>query len=312
MHHTEEDKKAGVYIRKVLEFIQMNLSEDLSLEKMSALANYSPFHFQRIFTHYVGESPKQYIIRLRLERIAHYLKLFPNLSISELSDKSGFASLSTFSRAFKNYFGISAAGYRLLSNDEYRKLCKTNSKKSKILKINTTDLRFRDFSMDEIMDWKNKVNIETKRLQGFKVIYFSTCLNNSDAVSLAYRKLCAWAEPRGLLSTQTRFVGMLLDIPFITSIEKCRYWAGITFPEQIKLPAEASVTQIPEGLYAGYRMKGNLLATVKSLAYFSHGWLGESGYSIKELLGYEVYSENPANKPSETIDREILISVRPA
>jgi len=312
MHHTEDDQKAGLYIRKVLEFIQMNLSEELSLQRLSAIANYSPFHFQRIFTEVIGESPKQYIIRLRLERAAHYLKVFPGLTISDLADKSGFSSLATFSRAFQNYFSVSAVEYRNMTNDEYRKFCKINSKKCKTSMINTPDLCIRDFSLDEIMEWKNKVDISTKRLQGFNVIYISTCLDKSDAVSLAFRKLCNWAEPRGLLNAETRFIGTLLDIPFITSVEKCRYWAGITFPAAIKLPKDASVAQIPDGIYANYRLNGNLVTTVKSLAWFSHCWLAENGYSIREILGYEVYSENPANKPSETIDREILIPVRPA
>ena len=312
MHHTEQDKETGIYIRKVLEFIQMNLSEDLSLQKISAIANYSPFHFQRIFTTSVGETPKQYIIRLRLERVAHFLKVFPGLSISELADNSGFASLSTFSRAFKNYFGVTAVEYRKLSTVEYRKLCKTNSKKCKTPELSTPDLCTRDFSMDEIMEWKEKVHISTKRMQGFRVVYSSTCLNTNDAISLAYRKLCQWAEPRGLLMPETRFIGLLLDIPFITSIEKCRYWAGITFPEHCIIPREASIAQIPDGLYANYRINGNLLTTLKSLAFFNHGWLPENGYSLKDIMGYEVYSENPANKPSETIDREIMIPVRPA
>jgi AraC family transcriptional regulator len=312
MHHTEDDKKTGLYIRKVLEHIQMNISEDLSLQRLSEIANYSPFHFQRIFAEAVGETPKQYIIRLRLERIAHYLKVFPHLSISELSEKSGFSSLSIFSRAFKNYFGVSAIEYRLLSNEEYRKICKMNSKKCKTSVMNNPDLCIRDFSMDEIMDYKNKVEISTKRLQGFGVTYMSTCLNESDAISMAFRKLCLWAGPRGLLTQETRFVGTLLDIPFITPIEKCRYWAGITFPEHISLPKDASVTSIPYGLYAHYRFTGNLLATLKSLAFFNHGWLPENGLSIKEVLGYEIYSENPADKPSETIDRQILIPVCPA
>jgi AraC family transcriptional regulator len=312
MHHTEDDKQTGIFIRKVLDHIQMNISEDLSLQKLSEIANYSPFHFQRIFTESVGETPKQYIIRLRLERIAHYLKVFPHLSISELSEQSGFSSLSIFSRAFKNYFGVSAIEYRLLSNDEYRKICKTNSKKCKTTVVNNPDLRIRDFSMDEIMDYKSKVEISTKRMPGFGMIYMSTCLKESDAISLAFRKLCQWAEPRGLLTRETRFVGTLLDIPFITPIKKCRYWAGITFPEQVKLPKEASATQIPPGLYAHYRLTGNLLATIKSLAFFNHCWLADNGFSIKEVLGYEIYSENPADKPSETIDRQILIPVCPA
>ncbi len=302
----------AVYIRKVLEFIQLNLSEELPLQRLAEIANYSPFHFQRIFTSVVGETPKQYIIRLRLERIAHFLKVFPDMSVSELAYNSGFTSLSIFSRAFKNYFGVSAHEYRQLSNEEYRNFCKTNSKKCKTSMINSPDLCIRDFTQDEIMEWKNKVDISTKRLQGFTLIYLSTCLGKSDAISMAFRKLSQWAEPRGLLGNETRFVGILLDIPFITSVENCRYWAGITFPGQIKLPKESSVTEIPDGLYANYSLQGNLLTTVKSLAFFNHGWLPESGYAIKDVLGYEVYSENPANKPSETIEREILIPVRPA
>ena len=78
MHNPPENHKEKEYqsrIRKVLAYIQENLSEELPLEKLSEVAFFSPFHFQKIFSKYVGESPKQYIMRLRLERIAHYLKL---------------------------------------------------------------------------------------------------------------------------------------------------------------------------------------------------------------------------------------------
>jgi AraC family transcriptional regulator len=312
MHHTEDDNNQGIYIRKVLDYIQTNLFEDLSLQQISEIAHYSPFHFQRIFAEQVGETPKQYIIRLRLERIAHYLKVFPNLTISELAVNSGFASLSTFSRAFKNYFGVSAEVYRHLPKDEYRKICKTNRKKGKVVEVKTSDFYNRDFSIDEIMDWKSRLDISTRKIQGFKVIYQSTCLDKSDAISLTYRKLCSWAGPRGLITPQTRFLGMLLDIPFITSLEKCRYWAGITIPENVILPKEANVVEIPSGLYANYSLTGNLSAIVKSLVFFNHRWLSENGYAIKDLLGYEIFAENPANKPSDTIEREILIPVRPA
>jgi AraC family transcriptional regulator len=312
MHHTDHDKEQGVWINKVLEFIQLNLNEELSLQQLSKVANYSPFHFQRLFTEQVGETPKQYIIRLRLERMAHYLNIFPNLSISELSIESSFASLSTFSRAFKNYFGISAEEYKKFPRNKNRKLCETYSKKGKTYLKESTDLCARDFSLAEIMDWKNKVNISTKMHQSCKLIYLSTCLKNSDSISLAYRDLCRWAEPMGLLTSETRFIGMLLDIPFITRIEKCRYWAGITFPEHFQLPKGTSIAEVPSGLYATYQLKGNLLSTIKSLVYFNHGWLVESGYSIRDITGFEVFTENPANKPSETIIREILIPVRPA
>ena len=93
MHHPPANYKEKEYlsrIRKVLAYIQENLTEDLPLEKLSGIAFFSPFHFQKIFSLYVDESPKQYIIRLRLARIAHYLKLYPGLSISDASFQCGF------------------------------------------------------------------------------------------------------------------------------------------------------------------------------------------------------------------------------
>jgi hypothetical protein len=56
-------------VGKVLHYINQNLAGDVSLETLAGLANYSPFHFQKIFSEAMSESPKQYIIRLRLERL---------------------------------------------------------------------------------------------------------------------------------------------------------------------------------------------------------------------------------------------------
>ena len=101
MHQPPENHKEKEYhsrIRKVLAYIQENLSEELPLGNLSELAFFSPFHFQKIFSRYVGESPKQYIMRLRLERIAHHLKLYPALSINDAAFQCGFSSSSSFSK----------------------------------------------------------------------------------------------------------------------------------------------------------------------------------------------------------------------
>ena len=53
-------------ILKTLVYIQHHLNEELSLEKLSAVANFSPFHFHRFFLAYTGEPLQSYIRRLRL------------------------------------------------------------------------------------------------------------------------------------------------------------------------------------------------------------------------------------------------------
>ena len=57
----------------LLVHIQAHLDEDLSLDVLSAKASLSPAHFQRTFQALVGETPKNYVARLRLERAAFRL-----------------------------------------------------------------------------------------------------------------------------------------------------------------------------------------------------------------------------------------------
>jgi AraC family transcriptional regulator len=52
-------------VNTVSNFILNNLNAKLSLEELAKVANYSPFHFQKIFKQVTGESPKQFITRSR-------------------------------------------------------------------------------------------------------------------------------------------------------------------------------------------------------------------------------------------------------
>jgi len=99
-------------VEKVMNFILHHPEGNLSLEALADLVNYSPFHFQKIFKQVVGESPKQYVIKMRLETAAHYLIIHRNRSIMEIAMDCGFSSPAVFSRAFKNYFTIPAEEFR--------------------------------------------------------------------------------------------------------------------------------------------------------------------------------------------------------
>jgi len=57
-------------INAALDHIDRALGEDISLGKLATLACFSPFHFHRIFSAFVGEPPAEYVRRLRLEKAA--------------------------------------------------------------------------------------------------------------------------------------------------------------------------------------------------------------------------------------------------
>jgi AraC family transcriptional regulator len=310
MHHLENEPTPFLY--RVLEYIHCHLSGDLSLEKLASVASYSPFHFQRVFTNMVGESPKQYIIRLRLEKAARHIKVFPKLSLTEISYDSGFASLSTFSRAFKGFFGISPEHYKLLSPEEVRKICKTDSKNGKTIKLFSSDFWQVNFSQANMTEQENQSELTFKRQSEKRMYFMQTQLDSPDAITLAFQKLFHWADPRGLITHETQYIGLLLDVPFITPIEKCRYKVCITSDLHSAEHKQIGTIAMMPGLYASYSMKGDIYSLVKSLVYCNHYRLPNSGYSIREDTCFEIFEENPTEKPIEQIRREVLLPVRPA
>jgi AraC-like DNA-binding protein len=76
-------------------------------------ANYSRFHFQRLFHRMTGETPGDCRRRLVLERAGHLI-LRTQRSITEIAFETGFDSLEGFSRAFRRAYGVSPSHYRRL------------------------------------------------------------------------------------------------------------------------------------------------------------------------------------------------------
>jgi AraC family transcriptional regulator len=309
-NHKEKEYQAR--IRKVLAYIQENLPEELSLGTLSAIACFSPFHFQKIFSRYVGESPKQYIMRLRLERIAHYLTLYPALSIYDAAIDCGFSSSSTFIRAFKKYYGTPPEAFRNLSLDEISKIGTLKPHKGKYSDLQSSEFWSLNQDNEEVAGLTSEMNVEVKMFRSLNVAYIDSHLGDEDAVTNTFIALTRWAAPRDLITPETQFIGVFLDMPFFTEYEKCRFRACITLPAGVPAPKDIGFTTIPGGKYACYQMKGSLRRVFKSLMAFSHGWLDQSGYQIAEITGFELYTENPASRPCENIQRQIFIPIKPA
>jgi AraC family transcriptional regulator len=95
----------------VLRDIRRHIDSDVSLTRLSKRAGWSPFHLHRAFRRAVGETPKQYTQRLRLECAAATL-LASNDTVTRVARSNGFGSHEVFTRAFRRYFGRTPARYR--------------------------------------------------------------------------------------------------------------------------------------------------------------------------------------------------------
>ena len=95
----------------LLVYIQANLDRDLALAALGRRANRSPDHLQRVFKAAIGETPKAYVTRLRVERAAFCL-LAHESRVADIAANCGFQNPETFARAFRRRFGASPREYR--------------------------------------------------------------------------------------------------------------------------------------------------------------------------------------------------------
>lgn len=103
----------------VLAHIEANLDGDLSVERLSQVAHFSPFHFHRQFSAYMGIPVARYVQLMRLRKAAHRLASRTSCTVLDVALDSGFDSPEAFSRAFRRAFGVAPATFRRQPNWQY-------------------------------------------------------------------------------------------------------------------------------------------------------------------------------------------------
>ncbi|NLZ81322.1 MAG: helix-turn-helix transcriptional regulator [Clostridiales bacterium] len=111
-----KSQKQHQYIDKFLQvcnYMNEHCTEEISVDTLASIAGFSNFHFARLFKQFTGTTYYNY---LNKHRIMHAEKLLidPNISVTEVAMRSGFVSLSTFNRLFKQYKKCTPTEYKSL------------------------------------------------------------------------------------------------------------------------------------------------------------------------------------------------------
>jgi AraC family transcriptional regulator len=97
--------------RRVVEFIEEHLAEDVSLATLAELVDLSLYHFARAFKQSFGMPPHRYHMIRRMER-ARGLLLRSALSVTQIGIQIGFREASSFTRAYRKFAGVAPSEYR--------------------------------------------------------------------------------------------------------------------------------------------------------------------------------------------------------
>lgn len=90
-------------VMQAKDFIHACHREPLTIARIAAAANISPFHFSRLFGRATGSPPYEYLLQVRLEDARHLL--LAGLPVWQAAATAGFNSLENFSAAFKKWSG---------------------------------------------------------------------------------------------------------------------------------------------------------------------------------------------------------------
>ncbi|MGH3897299.1 MAG: helix-turn-helix domain-containing protein [Pseudonocardiaceae bacterium] len=113
MRRRGSDAEARNTVLRVVESIQENLAEQISVDDMAHTALLSRFHFSRVFKQITGLSPGHFLSAMRLEAAKRYLT-FTSLTVVEITHRVGYTSVGTFGSRFARSVGLPPTRYREL------------------------------------------------------------------------------------------------------------------------------------------------------------------------------------------------------
>jgi len=312
-------------INRVLDHIEAHLAEPLKLADLARVAAFSPFLFSRLFAALVGEPPGQFISRLRLERAAGLLIGNPRAPVTDIALDVGFASPSTFARAFKDQFGLTASEWREADPDE-RKIGKADRKMSEAVS-NLREALDISVAYGEgntgYPTWRMemttatgslKAHVEIHDLPDTPVVYLrhtGPYMGDSALFERLWGQMMQWAGPRGLFRPpETQMITVYHDNPDLTDEDKLRLSICLSVPDGTEVDGEFGTMTVPGGRYAIARFELNPAQYSDAWAAVYAGWLPESGYQPDDRVPFErCPSDQKCDGDTHVV--EICVPVKP-
>lgn len=299
--NTQKNSLNFVYVNRVnqvINYVEQNLSGDLSLYALSKVAHISPYHFHRIFSIVCNETIHQYVVRKRIERIASILISNNSLSISALAYSYGFDNPSSFSRAFKKYYGISASELIKRSNASVNKLVSNKSKKCK------EPISVEDYlsSTTSIRDW-------SQQNAKFKIVNFPEVKlayvrhkGSFDQTLNTFNKLKTWAKTVNELDLkQVKWLMLIHDNPAVVGEGMITQSAGLKITDdqydKISVEHEVSKMTIPPSKYlrGQFKIKTQDFKNAwdsMSMQMIDHDYISGDGYYFELFHTNSLFNSN--------------------
>jgi AraC family transcriptional regulator len=271
-------------INQAINYIYNNLDRNLTVEEIADHCCFSRFYFSRMFKAMVGDGLYAFIKRKKLERAAFLLRTRENMPVTDIALQIG-SSPSNFASAFKEYYGVSATEYRRIK-------IKDTSEANTPINEHIQSLKSGKESFG-LVDSK----ITIRRIERMNLLY-DRFVGNYFNLKDFWSGFCERSEARGLIRSDTKFIGISYDDPLVADENKCIYDVCISV-ENISGP---DVHKTEEGFYACYRFNDRLVNLGKAYNELFTSWIPYCRYMVGDRMPLEIYHSAPDENGMTCLD----------
>jgi AraC family transcriptional regulator len=273
----------GRRIARVADYIAENLDVGLDVERLAAVAYFSPWHFHRIYRETTGETVADTVRRLRLHRAAVELTR-DDTPLGQVAKRAGYGTLAAFSRAFSADYGVPPGAYRL---------------RGKLLP--PAPHRHRE-----------PVDRYEVTIAPFPAVRLAAIPHRGDyqEIGHAFERVFAWAGARNLIGPATRMIGIYYDDPESVREEELRSEAGATIDADIMTDGDVHTLDLPPLVCASVLHKGPYAELERPYRYLFREWLPQSGREPADHPCMEEYLNNPRELPASEWLTRIYLPVK--
>jgi AraC family transcriptional regulator len=293
-------------INKAIYYIDTHLDQKLLLQDIAEKAHFSPYHFHRLFSVVMKETPNEYIVRKRIEKAASFFLNKKNISVTEASERTGFSSISSFSRAFKKFYGLAPQEFKEQGPEKFSKIRKIESKNGQ------TEVTFEQYirSIQQSLNWiQMNATTEIKTVGDFELAYVSH-VGKMDNIGHAFDTLIRWAAPKGLMGQENlRMVTIYHDSPKITDPNHLRMSACMILNENVKVEGEIGLRILETTKCIVSRFE--IAPFEFQQAWESNFvWMTENGYKKADKDPFEIYYNNYLDHPQRKFIVDLCIPIQ--
>lgn len=284
----------------MLDYIYADLGRPLRLDDLAELADLSPFHFHRVFQAMVGETPNDFVKRLRLERALYLMSFGKAKSMTSIALDCGFGSSSDFTRSFKQRYGVAPSKFDLQSwQAEHGRQIEEAAAQSP-LKLTRPAPRTNP----------DHFRVKIVELPARTVAYIRVSNPyQGDAVIQAASRLVSWAESNQV-AVDSQWLGYQFESPRVTALEHCYYCVAVEMESQFNSKDEVGLYRFPKMLVAEVEMRGGIDLEIRLLQWLYGSWLPRSKFVPDDQPCFEAWIGKPFEHGYEHFELKIQLPIR--